>query len=378
MIDRRRVVGAAGLVAMGGAAGGRAWAAEGPARWPRMRQAMAIDAMTGVDLFYVPEDDPAAPQLLQHLRECGLTGAVMTAAPQGRFWLNDKAYQDTRARIDEWKGRIDKHPDVLLLVRERADLERARRENKVGVIFTFQGTEPLGEDLDRIASFREQGVRMIQLTHNRRNLVGDGALEPGDAGLSNYGHQVVERLNAERIVVDLSHGSPRTIREGILASKAPVLVGHSGCRALADASRLTSDANLRLLADRGGVVGIIFWPYLRVQGQQTSADVIRHLEHAVRICGEDHVGIGTDLGISPIELTPEFAQDNLETIRDMIGQGIFARDRSPEMTLFPPDLNVPNRFETLAARLSARGWPDARIEKILGANFARVMGEVWG
>ena len=157
-----------------------------------------------------------------------------------------------------------------------------------------------------------------------------------------------------------------------------MLIGHTGCRSLVDAPRLTYDAELKLLADRGGVAGIIFWPYIRVQGQQMAADVIRHIEHAVNVCGEDHVGIGTDLGISPIEVTPEFTKDNLEQMKHMIEDGIFAKDRDPDLFLFPPDLNVVNRFEVLAGMLSARGHSDARIEKILGRNFARVVGEVWG
>jgi len=377
MISRRRFLGSAGLVAMGAATGVPALAAE-PLRWPRYRQTMAIDALSGIDFFLMPEDDPAASTALRDVRDSGMTAVMMTAAPQGRFWLDDAAYDATRKRIDEWKARIDRHPDLLLHVRNHADLERAHREGRVGVIFTFQGTESLGEDIDRIAQFHAQGVRVVQLTHNRRNLVGDGCMEPGNAGLSNFGRDVVERLNAQRIVVDLSHGSPRTVREGILASKAPVLVGHSGCRSLVDAPRLIYDEELKLLADRGGVVGIIFWPYLRVQGQQMAADVIRHIEHAIQVCGEDHVGIGTDLGVSPIEVTPEFTRDNIEQIKGMIEDGVFAKDRDPHLYLFPPDLNVPNRFEVLAAMLSARGHSDARIEKILGRNFARVMGEVWG
>lgn len=377
MISRRRFIEGAGLLAMGAATGIPGMAAE-PSRWPGYRQAMAIDALSGIDFFYLPEDDPGAPALLQHVRDSGLTAVMMTAAPQGRFWLDDAAYEGTRKRIDEWKARIDKHPGLLLHVRNAADLERANRENRTGVIFTFQGTESLGEDIDRIAQFHAQGVRVMQLTHNRRNLVGDGCMEPGNAGLSNFGREVVERLNAQKIVVDLSHGSPRTVHEGILASKAPVLIGHSGCRSLVDAPRLVYDEDLKLLADRGGVVGVIFWPYIREQGQQTSADVIRHIEHAIQVCGEDHVGIGTDLGIAPIEVTPEFARDNIDQIKDMIGQGIFAKDRDPNLLLFPPDLNVANRFEVLAGMLAARGHSDARIEKVLGRNFARVMGEVWG
>ena len=95
--------------------------------------------------------------------------------------------------------------------------------------------------------FRDLGVRVIQLTHNRRNLVGDGCTEPSQAGLSKFGYEVVERLNAEKVVVDLAHGAPQTIADGIRASKAPLLISHTGCRALADLPRCTSDENLRAM-----------------------------------------------------------------------------------------------------------------------------------
>src|SRR5688500_14178601 len=210
MISRRSFLGSAGLVAMSTATGVPALAS-GPPRWPRYPQAMAIDALSGIDFLLIDEKDPAAATALQHVRDCGLAAVVMTAAPQGRCWLDDAAYHATCKRIDEWKARIARHPDLMLLVRSGADLERAHRQKRVGVILTFQGTEPLGEDIDRNTGFHAQGVRVIQLTHNRRNLVGDGCMEPGNAGLSNYGRDVVERLNARRIVVDLSHGAPRTI-----------------------------------------------------------------------------------------------------------------------------------------------------------------------
>ena len=132
------------------------------------------------------------------------------------------------------------------------------------------------------------------------------------------------------------------------------------------------------MAGRGGVAGIIFWPYLRTDTQPMAIDVIRHIEHAVNVCGEDHVGIGTDIGVSPIERTPQFEKENREFIANMVEDGIFAQGRPQDLYLFIPDLNMANRFEVLATLLSARGHSDARIAKILGGNFARVMGEVWG
>jgi membrane dipeptidase len=353
-----------------------AFAAE--SSWPPYAGTLAIDGAAGTDLVYLEPDDPAIPAQLAAARACGLTATVLTVAPQGRFWLDDAAFARTNATIDKWLAIIARYPDTLMLIREGADLDRAHRERKLGVIFTFQGTESIGEDLERIPAFRTRGVRVVQLTHNRRNLVGDGAMEPGNAGLSNFGHEVVARLNAEKIVVDLAHGAQRTTREGILASKAPVLISHTGCRALSDLPRNTGDEELRLLAERGGVAGMIFWPYLRRDTQPMAIDLIRHLEHAIDVCGEDHVGLGSDTSIAPMERTPQWEADNREAIAGMVEDGIFERGRPADLYLFLPDLNRVDRYEVLAAMLSARGHSDARIAKILGGNFARVMREVWG
>jgi membrane dipeptidase len=247
-----------------------------------------------------------------------------------------------------------------------------------GLIYGFQETSPIGEDVDRIDMFHALGVRVIQLTHNRRNLVGDGCMEPGNAGLSDLGHQVIERLNARRVVVDCAHGGERMTREAIAASKAPVLISHTGCRALSDLPRCTTDANLKAMADTGGVAGIIFWPYLRKEGQPMAEDLLRHVEHAIDVCGEDHVGLGSDAPVSPVDRTAQFEKENREIIDGMFEDGVFEKGRSHDLHLFIPDLNTVDRFETIGALMSRRGHSDARIAKVLGGNFARVMGEVWG
>lgn len=378
MGSRRTFLKQAGGAAIAAALGSHAWAAAPRRGWRPYRRTLAIDGASGLWLPYLEQGDPAYAQELANARASGLSAVVLTVAPSGRFWLNDAAHQATLANIAKWRDLIAAHPQHLQAVHDGADLQRAHRERHLGMIFGFQGAEPLGEDLDRVAQFRQLGVRVIQLTHNRRNLVGDGAMEPGNAGLSHYGHEVVERLNAERIVVDLAHGAERTVAEGIRASRSPMLISHTGCRALADLPRNTTDANLRALADRGGVAGIIFWPYLRTDTQPMAVDLIAHIEHAIKVCGEDHVGIGTDIGISPVERTAQFEQDNREQIRGMKEDGIFAKDRPDDLYTFIPDLNTVDRYEVLAGMLAARGHSDARIAKLLGGNFARVMSQVWG
>lgn len=375
MLNRRDFL-AAGVGLAAGAMLPRAQGASRP--WAPYPRALAIDGASGTNLVYYDKGDPGIAAELAAARACGLTAAILTVGPQGRFWLDDAAFARTKDNIAKWHSIIDAYPDALMLIQTGDDLDRAHREKKFGQIFTFQGTEPLGEDVERIPMFRKLGVRVIQLTHNRRNIVGDGALEPGNAGLSRFGHEVVERLNAEKIVVDLAHGAQRTMREGILASKAPPLISHTGCRALSDLPRCTPDEELRLLADRGGVAGMIFWPYLRRDTQPMAIDLIRHIEHAIDVCGEDHVGLGSDTPVAPTERTPQFEKENRENIADMVEQGVFERGRPADLYLFIPDLNRADRYEVLAGMLAKRGHSEARIDKILGGNFARVLREVWG
>lgn len=360
--------------------------AGGPARrragsapaWAPYRSTIAIDGAGGSGLMWF-EDDAAATRVeLEAIRASGLSAAVLTIAPSGRFWMDDAAIEKAKTTMALWDAIAARHPEHVLIVREAVDFARARDTRRLGLIYTFQGAEPLGEDADRIPMFRERGLRVLQLTHNRRNLVGDGCMEPGNAGLSNFGREVVARLNAEKIVVDVAHGSARTMAEGIAASAAPPLISHTGCRALADLPRNTDDATLRALAEKGGVAGIIFWPYLRTDTQPMAEDVIRHIEHAVKVCGEDHVGIGTDAGVAPVARTPEFEQGNREWVAGAVEDGVFERGRPPDLYTFIPDLNTADRFDTLASLLSKRGHSDARIDKILGGNFARVFGDVWG
>ena len=346
-----------------------------PLRWEPYADTVAVDMLAGVGK---DGEDAISPTELAEIRATGLSAINVTIAPQGMFWFGAEAAEKCERQFQLWEGYLAKHPETFTTIRDGADLHRAHREKRVGVIYGFQDTSPIGEDLSRIDQFHQRGVRVIQLTHNRRNLVGDGATEPGNAGLSNFGHQMIEALEAKRIAVDLAHGGRRTTMEAINAAKKPVLIGHTGCAALSDLPRNQHDDVLRAMAERGGVAGMIFWPYLRKVEQPMAADVIAHIEHAINVCGEDHVGIGTDATINAIDRTPQFEADNRAMIADMVEQGIFEKGRPADLYTFIPDLNHPRRFETLGAMMSARGHCDARIQKILGGNFARVLGELWG
>jgi membrane dipeptidase len=236
----------------------------------------------------------------------------------------------------------------------------------------------IGSDLDRLDLFAKFGVRIVQLTYNGRELLGDGCLERANAGLSRLGVQAVERLNALRTLIDLSHCGQRTTAEAIVHSKAPVAITHSGCHALADRPRNKRDDELRLMADRGGVLGIYLMPFLVMGAQPTADDVLRHIEHAVRVCGEDHVGIGSDGSITPLEVTDQYRLTWHDFVAERIRLGIAAPGEDPNVFPFVPDFNSPRKLEQIAQRLSAAGHRSARIEKIIGGNWMRLLSEVWG
>jgi membrane dipeptidase len=185
-------------------------------------------------------------------------------------------------------------------------------------------------------------------------------------------------MNELGILVDLSHCGRRTAADALAVFKHPVAFTHTGCFALAQHPRHRTDEEMRAVAETGGVVGIFVMPYLAKGRQPTAADVIAHLEHALKVVGEDHVSIGTDGTVSPTELTDEFVERFRAITKERKDLGIAAPYETEEGYLFASDLNTPRRFETLAELLLSRGHSETRVEKILGANLLRVFEDSWG
>jgi membrane dipeptidase len=346
----------------------------GDTSWSKFRDAIVIDSCgePGRDT-HEPVRAPLDAKELVDIRASGITALNFTVGGVASY-AND--YAETVQNIAFWDSEIAKHPEALLKITRGTQIDEAKRSGRLGIIYGFQDTTSYGENLDRFDTFHNFGVRIVQLTYNRRNLMGDGCLESGNAGLSKLGRDMLAKMNERGVLVDLSHCGQRTTREGIEGSKKSVAVTHSGCTAVADMPRNKRDEELRLLADRGGVIGIYIMPYLRREGQVMAEDVIRHIEYAVKICGEDHVGIGTDGTVSAVDITPEFKKSFADEIAERLKRGISAPGERADSYTFAPDLNTPQRFEHIALRLSQRGHSDARIEKILGGNFARLFREV--
>ncbi|HEY2684345.1 MAG TPA: membrane dipeptidase [Steroidobacteraceae bacterium] len=344
----------------------------------RYDKAMVIDALGGIGRPDPngPNDAPMSADDLADARESGVTAINLTINDVGN---GPARFEAAVTNIAEMDHEMELHPDFLMPIHRAADLQVAKSSHRLGIIYGCQDTTMLEGDLKKLSVFADLGVRIVQPTYNVRNLMGDGCIEKADGGLSKLGYEFVAEMNRLKLLLDLSHAGPRTIAEGIANSKAPMAITHTGCRALVDVPRNTYDKELKALGDRGGVAGIYFMPFLREEGVQPHAeDLIRHIEHAVNVAGEDHVGLGTDGSISATPLTEPFLASFRKQVEARQKAGYSAPGENPNVPLVIPEYNQPLRFSRLADDLSRRGWPASRIDKILGANFARLFTSVWG
>jgi len=337
---------------------------------------IVIDGLGFPSSMDTEEGAALGPEEIDHVRASGLSAVHLTVGAVGTMDPLE-AFEKIVRDIARWEGEIDSNPEVLSRIRNSVDIQAARVDGRLGMIYGLQDGVSFEGDLDRLSALRQLGVRVIQPTYNRRNLLGDGCMEPADAGLSRTGVEAMERLNSLGILVDLSHCGRRTAADAIAASARPVSFTHTGCHALAEHPRHRTDKEMKAVADTGGVSGIFIMPYLAKGKQPTAADVIAHLEHAIQVAGEDHVSLGTDGMISPSVLTPEYMEQFRNMTRKRKELGIAAPFETEEGYLFANDLNTPRRFETLAGLLLERGHSEARVEKILGANLMRLFTDCW-
>lgn len=341
-----------------------------PAAWPGYEKAIVIDFLASPGPFNTSESfTNLSPEMIKNAVASGITAVNLTIGGSG--------VEGFFRTIAMWEREMQKHPDALMQIRNMADLAEAKRTKRLGIIYGFQDCTIMGDDLSRVEMFSSFGVRIMQLTYNVRNQFADGCLVPDDQGLNPFGHELVAELNKQKVIVDLSHCSTKTTSDGIKASKAPVAISHSGCKAVADFPRSKRDEELKMMADKGGVIGIYLMPFL-VKGKAPSdEDLMMHIEHAIKVCGEDHVGIGSDLSITPHNVTDAYKKSHAEFVKGRKDKGIAAPGEDENIFMFVPELNKANRMELIGEKLLARGHKEARVEKIVGGNFARLMKEVW-
>lgn len=296
----------------------------------------------------------------------GVTAGILTLA-----WRITEDFIFVAKQVASLMDFIDFHKEQVLLVKTAQDIERAKRENKLGLIFGLQSTTPLGSDRALVVALHALGIRVMELTYMEQTLAGSGCLEPNDLGLTAFGQQVIREMERVGILLDLSHVGRRTSMDAIAYARKPCVFSHSNAAALFETPRNITDDQIKAVAETGGLVGIT--PYAPFfckpeERQPTLSDVVDHVEYVANLAGIDHVAIASDAFEG--ESGAYLSTGSLRIYADSIGPW-------PPERLACEGLVTRADFPKVTQELLKRGFSEADTLKVLGGNWMRVFRAVW-
>jgi membrane dipeptidase len=320
-----------------------------------VRRSTVIDMLGLLTLDYTKlsawETDPGQFRQADFLR---LRDSGITVFHPAVGYTAGDIYTQSLRDIIGWKAFIAAHGEQFQRIERVAHFKQAKALGKIGILIGQQNSAHFRtiEDVDR---FYKLGQRVSQLTYSG-NRIGGGSSDPRDYGLSRYGVQIVERMNEAGMAVDISHCGDRTTMNAIEASRKPVLVTHSNCRALVPGSaRCKTDEAITRMAAKGGVMGItMVRSFVRAAGRVTIEHVLDHIDHLANLVGVEHAGIGSDV--------------------DLDGRDTLVH---PTRRFDLDGIDYAKKIYDLTEGLVSRNYSSRNIELILGGNFERALTETW-
>jgi membrane dipeptidase len=259
---------------------------------------------------------------------------------------------------------VEENPDDLALCLTGDDLDAALAAGKLALILSFEGCEPIGRDVELLATFHRLGLRLCALTWNRRTMLADGSdHDDSGAGLTREGRAAIAELERLGVIVDVTHLSHRGVEQVLGLATRPVIASHSNARALCDTARNLSDEELRGIAATGGVIGVNFFPGFVHPTDRSPERLVDHIEHIASVAGIDHVGLG-----------PDFIKDYFDEVpphRPILTGQVDDLHATLDGLAYVTDLPALTPF-----LLTRFGEADTR--KILGGNFVRLFRSALG
>jgi membrane dipeptidase len=318
-----------------------------------VRRSTVIDMLGLLTLNYrrlsAWEADPALFRQADFLR---LRESGITVFHPAVGYTGGDIYSESLRDILGWNAFLAAHEEQFQRIEKVADFKQAKALGKIGILIGQQNSAHF-RDVEDVDHFYRLGQRVSQLTYSG-NRIGGGSFDARDSGLSPYGVQIVERMNEAGMTVDISHCGDRTTLDAIEASRKPVLITHSNCRALVPGiARCKTDEAIRHMAAKGGVMGVtMVRSFVRAAGRVTIENVLDHIDHLSRLVGVEHAGIGSDVDLNG---------------RDMPGARRFDLD----------GIDYAKKIYDLTEGLVSRNYSSQNIELILGGNFERALADTW-
>jgi membrane dipeptidase len=301
-------------------------------------------------------DESFLPQL-QRYRNAGLTVASLNAGCAEMSWTE-------HVRVLSFMRRwISQRPEDYELISRAEDVERCKRDGRLGITFDIEGMLPVQDDLSLVQTFYELGVRWMLIAYNRNNKAGGGCQE-ADTGLTPIGKQIIDEMERVGMVVCCSHTGYRTAREVLEYASNPVIFSHSNARALWDHPRNIPDDLIHLCARSGGVVNLNGIGIFLGQNDNSTETLVRHIDYVAQLIGAEHVGLGLDYVFDQQELDEAIRNDP---------------EMYPTESGYTTGINMvePERMPLIVEALLELGYSDTAVRGILGHNNLRIAREVW-
>ena len=299
-------------------------------------------------------------ELFEQARAGGLDAIHVTIT----YWEN---FAEAEGNIAQWERHFDEFSDLVMPVRQAADIEKARALGKTGIILGFQNCSPVEDDLRNVARLHEMGVRIMQLSYNNQSLLATGCYEDDDAGITRFGREVIKEMNRVGMLIDMSHSAEKSTLQAIEYSQRPIAITHANPASFHDALRNKSDKVLQALAESGGMLGVSLYPFhLRNGSDCTCEEFCQMVYDAANMMGIERVGIGSDLCQNWGYETLEWMRSGKWTFKPDYGEGSAANADWPRQ---PEWFRDSRDFINIADGLRGTGFSDDEVRKVMGLNW---------
>jgi len=300
-------------------------------------------------------------ETLEELRAGGVTAVHVTVA----VWENCR---ETLSNISAWHRRFEEHADIVMQARSADDIRRAKSLGRTAIVFGFQNSSPIEDDIGLVEVFHDLGVRIMQLTYNNQSLIGGSCYEETDSGISRFGREVIAEMNRVGMVVDVSHCGERTGFEAVEISQRPIAITHANPKSFHPGLRNKSDDLIRAVCEGGGMLGFSVYP-LHIGGAATPlARFCEMIARTAEMVGAEHLGLGTDQSRKWDDSFLDWIRSGRWKKGVDFGEGSATNRGWPE---WPRWFRTPADFPNITKGLLDIGFGREEVAGIMGGNWLR-------
>ena len=302
--------------------------------------------------------------LFENAHQAGITAIHATLV----YWENT---EESFAKIKYWNDLFKEHYDIITHAKKTEDIFQAKKNNKLAIIFGFQNSAPIANDIFLVEKFFKEGLRFMQLTYNNQTPLAGGCFEPKDSGVSRFGKAVIEEMNRLGMIVDLSHAGKQTCIDAIDFSSKPVAISHANPSFFHKSIRNIDSDVLQKLAKKNGFIGLSLYPYhLKNLGKCKVEEFCSMIKELINLIGEDNIGIGSDLCLNWPDEIVMWMRNGKWTKKIDYGE---SKDNNPKWPELPNWYSKPSDLKNLFISMCENNISEKVATKIVGENWLGFM-----